>query len=311
MINFYEIQKLRKCYAKTKLDIDIELHVLNSKSILIKELQNCRFCPKNIVAYAEKCTHMLKMQEANMTYYIYYKNTQDVPYVTKIIRSFRQSLALTSYFGVNKILNVHIIMSPYKRFFPVAKSTLISAEHINGGYTDRNGNNIYILRSEEFSKVILHEILHHYKEVHFTPQEINMLKSIFNIHSDCFLLPNEAVIELWATVMHCLFLSFDYKMYYKSLLKQEIKHSLIQCHKIFDKQTKLSASKWNEYTNAYCYIVFKCILLMGLDKLNADSMTKSEYIVEYLMNNKNIVQNIESAIDWKDRSLKMCKTSDF
>jgi hypothetical protein len=289
----------------------METAALTDKDGISRELQSCRFCPSNIIEYFEKCTLYMKMHARNISYHIYYERPQDVPSITKLMKSMRHSIALTKFFGMKKKFDVHVIMSPYRRFFPVDDNGLISAEHINGGYTDTNTNNIYILRSEEFSKVILHELLHHCNKVHgvedWLPHHINKLKSEFDIHQNCKLVPNEAIVELWAIVLHSMFLSFDYKMYYKTILAHEINHSIMKSCMILKKQKKMHEGKWNEHTNAYCYIVFKCILLRQWENLDARSMHRPEYIIDVLINNK---QSDGTATD-KGRSLRMCRTSDL
>lgn len=316
MISPTDIKILKKYYREVSDDIDISFLQTESDKLktILQELRSCRFCPLNIVAYTERCTHILHLKLSNIIYYIYYQNTCHVPPMSTIIKSIKNNVAMTRFFGMSNIYNVHIIASPYKRFFPAAKSTLISVENINGGYTDTNTNNIYILRSEEFSKVILHEILHHCKRVHnveeWTSNQISRLKYEFNIDKDCSLIPNEAVVELWANIMHCLFLSFYYKISYKVLLSKELEYSLIQSSKILEKQKKLFTGKWNEYTNAYCYIIFKCILLKNMDKLDRNSMLKPDYITEFLIKNKESIMNYIIPAN-TNRSLKICKTSDF
>lgn len=148
------------------------------------------------------------------------------------------------------------------RTFP-SSNVPISFDDINGGYTNINGNKIFIVRKEECNKVILHEIIHHNKLIHldkWKKSNIKKLKKHFNIHDKCDLEPNEAIVEFWATIMHLFFISIQYNLDMKKLLEDEIKYSLYKSYQIDNHLD----DKWYETTNAYCYIVFKAIFLYNL-----------------------------------------------
>lgn len=302
-----DLRKLKRLYNTCKNQL-VELESTDNHNVKAKinnELSMCRFCPPKILEYFQKCTLYLKLQIYNIVYHIYYADDKDLPPISKIIKSIQQSAAVAKYFDITKMLNVYIVMAPYQRMFPPLYD-IITADNINGGFTTHEGNNIYIFRSEEFSKVILHEILHHSPKVHYenwNASHINMLKNAFNIHEATLLIPNEAVVELWATILHIGFISFDYMLEYNDILKAEIEHSIMQSKKMLDKQKTFHKSQWREETNAFCYVVFKTILLANLASL--DLKMTPECITKFLIKNK---LNLNKSYD-KSMSLRIVRTS--
>ena len=71
-------------------------------------------------------------------------------------------------------------------------------------------------------------------------------------------------------------------------MKKEVDFSLYQCHKILDKQGN---TPWYETTNAYCYIIFKTILLKNMTKLSEYTYPYNpEYIKEFLIKYKDSIK---------------------
>jgi hypothetical protein len=160
----------------------------------------------------------------------------------------------------NYIFNFYIIMNPQKRYMPAKKEELIDVININGGYTYTDNNDIYIIRKEDYNKVILHELLHHNIYIHnmdWDEFNIRRLKEHFNIHNKMLLIPNEAIIETYACVLNTIFHSIETKTSLKENLKKDQEYSIILAKKILDKQ---DGKKWVEKTHSFCYIVFKTIL---------------------------------------------------
>lgn len=312
-IDIKRLHKYCKQYDTYTVDMFYEqiIEPKNNNFVKVyKELQECRFCPPVIKQFFnDKCTKYLRLSQvlSPITFHIYY-DALDVP-LAKIIKSYKETNCLVKYFNMTKSFNIYIVMAPYKRFFP-AKKNMINVEHINGGFTSILGNDIFIFRSEEFSKVILHEVLHHCPIVHsemWTNENIISLKKEFNINKSMQLIPNESVVELWATLMHCAFLSFSYDMHFSDILNVEKQFSIMQYNKIIKKQQYASDKIWNEYTNAYCYIVFKTIMLFNLHKLDLLKL-KPEYVTTFLIDNKNTIPKVTIN---KTKSLRMMCTSDL
>jgi hypothetical protein len=223
-----------------------------------KYLQKCNNCFHITYKYGEinmfislrgNLTKQMKMQ--------LYKNLYRVYLLTKI---YNISTAGSSIF------NYYIIMNPQKRFLPTKKEELIDVENINGGFTYINKNDIFIIRKEDYNKVIIHELLHHNKFIHKTDwkdDNIKRLKTHFNISASMLLIPNEAIIETYACILNTIFFSIETGTSLKENLKKDQKHSIALAKKILDKQ---NGEKWVEKTHSFCYIVFKTILYVYFNK---------------------------------------------
>lgn len=284
-----DIKKLNHIYNDITINNNLKYYI-NSIDIINYNfinyiITNTKFTDIYVSKFFNKCKKFIKITINNICIYYYFKNKCNI---NKLIKVAIRSAVITKYFNINKPINIYIIPTLNKRFIP--KNNIITPYHINGGFTNTSTNDIFIIRLEEFSKVILHEIIHHISNINnnidFNNNDLNLLKKEFNIHKDLLLLPNEAIVELWATLFNSLFISFEYKKSFKKILNKEIEHSMILSYKILQKQNN---QIWFEKTNTYCYIIFKTILLFNLNKLN-DIYTfpyNSHNITKFLINYKN------------------------
>ena len=304
-----DVNKFRQYYNSFyHTHLHIESTILHNKKKLLDELKDGRFCPAKIVKYCdEKCNNYTKIShyDENIIYHIY---SQKLPKkkLAKIIQSYKQACCLCKYFGLSKNFNIHLVLAPHKRVFPAMKK-LINVENINGGFTSVNGNDIYVFREEEFPKVILHELLHH-SPVHseaWTKYHTDKLKHTFKISPNTRLVANEAVVEVSATIIHCIFVSIAYKQPLEKIINTEVHYSIQQSNKFLTKQRQLPYGLWNEYTNSFCYIVFKTIMLINFSKLT--NLTP-EYITNFLIAYKDTIPKIKTD---NNKSLRMMVTSNL
>lgn len=288
MRTIYDSISMSDLYDNIKI-FDSPLLSEQANALVINHFDSV-FCPKKVKEYIIGCDNMTVIKSDEVTFYIYFQKTAKVT-ITKLLLSVKQAIVTKRFFNIDKNLNIHVVLSPYKRFIPSGKAHICEC-HINGGFTYPNGNHIYVVREEEYTKVMIHEILHHCNEIHnngFVDRQLNELKKEFNIAKETILIPNEAVIEFWAILTNCAFLSFEYNQSFDSFMKTEIDFSLRQCRKILDKQGN---TPWYETTNAYCYIIFKTILLKNISKLTEYTYPYNpEYIKEFLIKYKNTVKN--------------------
>jgi|DEB0MinimDraft_4_1074332.scaffolds.fasta_scaffold04325_3 hypothetical protein len=304
MIDF---KKLKIIYNKIELN-DIQNHFKTiDKSIVIKQLENCSFCWKEVEIYFNDCHRVLEVKTRNITVNFYFQNKKDIPPRAKILLTLKQILTVIDYFKIQTNFLFHVILYNGTRTLP-QKNEVLSPEHINGGFTSLHQSQIFILRHEEFSKTMIHEVLHHCSALHnenYTTNQINSLKQNFNISKSTLLIPNEAIIEFFATIIYCTLLAYEVNIKKEILFNIEIHHSIIQSNKIKQLQGN---KEWNEMTNAYSYIVFKTILLMNYQRFlkgfgNSYSL---QYVVNFLILNKNIpVVKLNS----HDKSLRMMTLS--
>lgn len=304
-----DVNKFRQYYnAFNNINLNVKSLPLYNKQKLLDELRDGRFCPIAIVKYCdEKCNKYTKISciDENIIYHIYSQNSPKKKLV-KIKESYKQACCLCKYFGLSKNFNIHLVLAPHKRLFPAMKK-LINVENINGGFTSVTGNDIYVFREEEFPKVILHELLHH-SPVHseeWTKYQTDKLKLAFKISPVMRLVPNEAVVEVFATIIHCIFVSIVYKQPLEKIINTEIHHSMLQSNKFLAKQRQLPSALWNEYTNSFCYIVFKTIMLINFSKLT--NLTP-EYITKFLIAYKDTIPELKTD---NNKSLRMMVTSNL
>ena len=231
------------------------------KELLLKDSYfDWRFC----IEYFDKC---------NRTYHITYKNINfyilsDKPITIKarghLFNSIYRVFLIKKLFNIKPTqdFNFYILLNPMKRKLPNKMGDSIGAANINGGFTYFKSNNVYIVRKEDYEKVILHELLHHHHDIHFeawTNANIKQIKNMCGIAEEQYLLPNEAIIETYAIVLNTIFYCIEHNMTFadfKKTLAKDKEHNIAIAKKILTKQGK---NKWYEKTHSYCYIVLRAI----------------------------------------------------
>jgi hypothetical protein len=184
---------------------------------------------------------------------------------------------------------------------------MVEPKNINGGYTYVNGTTIFIYRFEECAKVLLHEILHHSPfdtNRLWKSEQIESIRKLCNIHADVTLNINEAIIEFWAVFFEALFISYEYHIPVRMLLKREQDWSRQQSAKLLSYQQS-HFPEWKEKTNSYCYIVIKSILLLNYENfIRISSPYSSEILTKFIINNMNTlsVANVATKIKLIEKS---------
>jgi hypothetical protein len=213
--------------------------------------------------YLQKCNECYHITYKELNMYVILETKITPKIVKKLFKNLYRVYLISKIYNISKwgnyIFNYYIIMNPLKRFMPSKKEEVIDAVNINGGYTYINKNNIYIIREEDYEKVIIHELLHHNTLIHqedWEAQNIKRLKEHFKIDKNMLLIPNEAIIETFACILNTVYHSIETGTSFNENLKRDQEHSVILAKKILDKQ---NGELWNEKTHSYCYIVFKTI----------------------------------------------------
>lgn len=243
--------------------------------------------------YLEKCNYCYHVTYKEINMYIIMRNKIANKQKTQLFKNLYRVYLISKIYNISKwnsyVFNYYIIMNPQKRCMPSKKTDLINVENINGGFTYINKNDIYIIRKEDYNKVIIHELLHHNILIHKTDwnkENIKRLKDYFNIDSNMLLIPNEAIIETFACVLNTIFYSIETGTNLKNNLKKDQEHSIYLAKKILDKQGN---EKWVEKTHSYCYIVFKTILyvyfnnFLKIYKYNNDTEI-TDFLIKYSQN---------------------------
>jgi hypothetical protein len=253
--------------------------------------------------YLDKCNHCYHITYKEINMYIIMRNKITNKQMFQIFKNLYRVYLISKIYNISKwnnyIFNYYIIMNPQKRCMPSKKDDLIDVKNINGGFTYIHKNDIYIIRKEDYEKVIIHELLHHNILIHKTDWEkenIKRLKENFNIHNNMLLIPNEAIIETFACVLNTIFYSIETGSSLQDNLKKDQEHSICLAKKILDKQ---QGNKWQEKTHSYCYIVFKTILYVYFNKFlkiykyNNDTGI-TDFLIKYSHNIYNRIKRINS-----------------
>jgi hypothetical protein len=261
--------------------------------------------------YLKKCNYCYHITYKEINMYIIMRNKIVNKQKTQLFKNLYRVYLISKIYNISKqnsyVFNYYIIMNPQKRCMPSKKTDLIDVENINGGFTYTYKNDIYIIRKEDYNKVLIHELLHHNILIHKTDwnkENIKKLKEHFNIDNNMLLIPNEAIIETFACILNTIFYSIETGTSLKNNLKKDQEHSIYLTKKILDKQGN---EKWNEKTHSYCYIVFKTILYVYFNnflkvyKYNNDTEI-TDFLIKYSHNiyskiNKiNKVSNIDNKL---------------
>jgi hypothetical protein len=203
----------------------------------------------------------------------------DVPPKVLLERVLRRIACLCRTWSCSKHLEFWLLPMRKPRRMPPGP-TPIQTHHINGGFTYPMRNQIFIVRAEEFPKVMLHETIHHLSlDTHryWTPALEQALYRLFRIETAgcpeaCHtnLSPNEAVVETWAEVFQIAFQTIERGAPWRMLYDMELAWARTQSHKVLTKQARLGGA-WREGSHAYSYILLRTLALAHLDAFLATS----------------------------------------
>lgn len=282
----YNIVKKNYNFNKNICKISkIDLNYFNNFKNLLKKDNyfDWNFC----IHFSNNCKYSYYINYKNINFYI----LMNIPITEKIknhlnLCIYRVYLVKLLYkIKPGQNINYFILLSPIKRKLP-NKNKDINAENINGGFTYINSNNIYIIRKEDYEKVVIHELLHHCNDIHYDDwknHNINILKKLCNIADDQVFIPNEAIIETFAIILNVIFVSIENNLSFKNLLEADKKHNIIIAKKIINKQNN---SLWREKSHSYCYIVLRAVFYIYFKHFvknfivnNDDNITK--FICKY------------------------------
>jgi hypothetical protein len=281
---------------------------LNIVKESIRQTKNLDF--SFVSSYLEKCKYYHHIYYQFLHVFIISAKPLSSKDKMKLYNTIIRIQTVMQLYNMQKPNNIYFIMNPMKRYLPSLPSKVpINTKHINGGFTYTSGNNIFIIREEEYEKVVIHELLHHNKYIHcddYKQANINQLKQVFNLDDRYNLYPNEAVVEVFACLINTVFYTLDYNKGlkdFKTLLKKDCHHSLMITNKIIDRQKN---KKWLEKTNTYSYCVFKTILYYHFDKFIKNFRHNDDtHISHFICKHAKHVLGIARKCPYIDRSLKL------
>jgi len=268
-----------------------------------KDIVNDYFKYDKLRNYLDTLDNVKIITFHNINIHIYYNTKSndniDYNYINKILI---RAYIITQY--IQKTFNIHLILSPLKKKF---NHIYFSKKNCNSGLTYLYLNtyqpivNIYIIRKEEFGKVIIHEIIHHITLIHssFKISNINKLKKHFNISHKANIDPNETIVEFCATVFHLYQISLESNIDFYKLFKDELKYSLYKTQLLLKKQKEMHNGIWYEESHIYCYIIFKTIIMYNLcEFLKIYTYPyNDDVITDFIINHSDFLKSLSISIN--------------
>lgn len=261
-----------------------------TKNQLFNIIEISRFFPKVVEEYllsskTEYTCYHFSINNRTFNIHVYhYKHTFD----NNDLNYIKSWFSMISSYAPNECstnLDVYLFFTPFKKYLPKEKNSLIEPKHVNSAYTYgcTKRNKIIIYRYEEWKKVLLHESFHTFNfDFHNDNfQRLRMsIKDTFRIHSDYEIF--ETYCETWATLWTCAYQSFHltetannpslFFSYVETLLSYEQQYSALQANKImkhfninYDMLIKGNAVNYRENTNVFCYYILKSICLININ----------------------------------------------
>ena len=287
-----------KLYSLIKQNYNIELNELSIENIPLSFFEefktlliNDSFFEWNFcIKYFDECDKGYRIKYKNITFYILTKKVITPKMRQNLYNSIYRVFLIKKLFDIKSYqgFNYYILLNPLKRKLPNKKNENVAAININGGFTYINSNNIYIVRKEDYEKVIIHELIHH-SNIHFenwSNKNIQIIKNTCRIDNNQVLIPNEAIVETYAIIINVIFYSIENNMTFssfKKIIKEDREHNIKIARRILNKQGN---NKWYEKTHSYCYIVLRAIFYIYFKEFikiykynNDDDIT--EFISKY------------------------------
>jgi len=165
--------------------------------------------------------------------------------------------------GVERRRRVNIDYYPHKnrKKLPLKKNLTIGVEHVNSGYCYVNSGeqdtNIVIFRTEEFFKVLVHELIHLYKIVPNDNDFDNHINLKYKLNN--YILTNESLVEINALIYNCIIIHKLTGKDLNNLISKEYRWSSNVLSNILKYYGSLN--NWKENSNVFAYYYLKTLLL--------------------------------------------------
>lgn len=315
------LQKVKTTYKKHKIHVSTTRTDPIIKDTLLKELSGNPYVLAGLSQVVSNSSNYITFRGPHVQLKVVGKLSR-MDHVTckKLCR--RVSCIQEMYPTNPSSLVVWILLCDETRHMP-SNGDIVEQKHINGGYTYIHGNEIYVLRREEFPKVVLHEVIHH-TSLHIHNWDLNALKQLydtFNISKEqcgitmrtcgTNLAPTEAVVECWAEIFHLAFLHVEFGLPFDDLYRAEVGFALAQARKIMQYQST-HVPMWKEKTHAYSYIVLRTMLLYSFAYWHSSSSYTSSYLTKVILKTyKDIQPTLQLHRPFQSKSLRMTLFGDF
>ena len=233
---YNDIKKIYKKNDKTKNKISIETVKLNRDFSLADDFKLSSFNDwlseiSDLTEYIY--IQIIRYKNNTIKFYTKTKNlfaTIDKERVEDIISII---VILNEFFNRERGQNVTILPSEYKKEFNRIKGEVLGPKNCNSGYTIfDNEKSIYLIRKEEMTKVLIHEMLHANEcEKYFFSKKFN------NLFRNNRLLVFESYVEFLALILNIIFYMLKRGIEFpsfKELLNKERFYCTIKMKQILD-----------------------------------------------------------------------------
>jgi len=198
----------------------------------------------------------------------------------------------------NKKLNIHIYMIDEKKVF----EKKLDFDNINSGINTKN-NEIIIIRKEEYTKVLIHELIHFYnkdfkKLYNYKNNKILIKSSIYQLNNVINI--NEPYVECIALILHVLLISRNYNNFLKNIII-ELTYTnsrvirLLSYSNIKNIDINNSIITFYQDANVFSYYILKYLLFFKIKKILKIFINKKNHDIQFLQNKYvKIIENILS-----------------
>jgi len=171
-----------------------------------------------------------------------------------------------AYNYCSKNLNVYIYLTNIKRTLPKSNIHVLEPVHINGGVSNvcvRNSlSEIVIYRKEEWSKILIHELIH-YLNLHIYLFQKDLLYAFKDIKTNSIIKPNEAYTEFLSLIFY-YFIFHEKEINRK--LNCELAWGFIQTARVLkskniNKYQELFTKEYKQNTSLLSYYLLKTYFL--------------------------------------------------
>lgn len=235
------------------------------------------FISLDIQHYAE-CTkmHLLKFNDDKHNFFIYipydsYNDNRDViEDIIKITYIMRYLAHRFNSAYKNSNIHITILLSEQRKY--ISDKDQLCPNNINSGCSVK-GEYVMVWRREEVRKVLIHELVHLYDfDIIMHPNYNAIEREIhkkFKISGIDYV--NEAYTEIFALIIHTMYVSHRNQENVNIGLTYELLFSLLQCAKIIkffdgDNYDSLQHIKFKQSTSVLSYYIIKTLLLININK---------------------------------------------
>lgn len=245
---------------------------------------------------------ILSFRIDNINFFIY--GNKDKSHISKIKKLLLSISSINNFLrditkSDTKIINVSIYLSTFKKEII---GNDITPFNVNSGFTNNN-TDIYIYREEEWTKVLIHELIHAYKFDNFQ----KTISPFFPQSNDYIY---EAITEFYAIILHSKWISHITNISFSNIINYEIKFNIYQNLKIikhlniYNKNDfiNIPSKNINMKTSIFSYFIVKLELLLNYNKYK-NELSKN-ILPNFNLKNFKIIQFFNLDITF-DNNLRM------